>query len=130
MEPLHFNAICNAKDIVILPDEFVLHRGKKYIKIIGLTMSYMQTNNMQFPYIIVSEKLARLNQQNRISEHLQNPTGKELNYITNTFTLNNGNPVLIPWDYEKTFDIELICTLNAQQFDQDYIIEMELIRNN
>ena len=129
MDSQHLLCICNNEDIIILPDEFVNYHGKKYIKIVGLSLNKQNVNNIDFPYVIISEKLARLNYQNRISLHLQNTTNEELNYITNTFTLKNGYFPLIPWDYEKTFDIKIKSCLNGVVFNQDYIIEFELIRN-
>lgn len=128
MQRIHFMAICNKKDNVILPDDFVMHKGNKYIEIIGVSITRKYTNEGTYPYILISDKLSRLKQQNRFSVHLANPTGKELSYITNTETLSAGFSILIPWDQEKSFDIELVCVLNAEQFDQDYIIEMNLIK--
>ena len=128
MERIHFVAICNKKDIVNLPDEFVLYKGKKFIELLSVSITKKFTNDGFYPYIIISDKLARLKQQNRISVHLQNPSGKELSYITTTETLMSGFSIIIPWDQEKFFDIELVCVLNAEQFDQDYIREMNLVK--
>ena len=123
---IHYTTICHGFDTVHLPSEFTSYNGQKYIKIVGVSTLFHTVNGICIPYIISSQKLARYLKQNFISTNLQNPLDNELNFITLSTTILNGYSVLIPWDYEKTFDIELIDCYQGLRYSYDYIIELEL----
>ncbi len=128
MEPIHYIAICHGKDYVSLPEEFYIYPGNKFIKITGLSVVNSVRDDLNIPYVLLSEMLTRFDTQNFISPNLTYPTDEETKYVTLSTTINNGEYSKIKWDYKKMFDIKLRTCYKNTQYPYDYMIELSLLR--